>query len=129
MIGVAVVYWMSLAIGSPFHSACGGAMYPARLVGRVVGAIGMGRAAAGALAAFGGGVIADRLGGPVAVALAGVVGLVCALAYAGLRARTAERPPTFSARDSFRALRERPILARITLAQGFYGGGLVAALP
>ena len=43
-------------------------MYPARLRGRVVGVIGMGRAAAGALAAFAGGLIADRLGGPPAVA-------------------------------------------------------------
>ncbi len=27
------------------------------------------------------------------------------------------------------ALRDRPVLARVTLAQGFYGGGLVAAIP
>ncbi len=129
MIVVSVVFWISLAFGSPFHLRLWGVMYPARLVGRMVGTIGMGRAAAGALAAFGGGVIADRLGGPTAVALAGAVGVGCALAYAGLRARSAERPPTFSGRDSIRVLRARPILARITLAQGFYGGGLVAAMP
>ena len=61
-------------------------MYPARLRGRVVGVLGMGRAAAGALAAFGGGVLADRIGGESAVAVAGVIGLVCALGYVGLRA-------------------------------------------
>lgn len=129
MILVAFVFWMSLSFGGPFHLRLWGAMYPARLVGRMVGFIGMGRAAAGALAAFGGGIVADRLGGPSAVALAGVVGVACALAYAGLRARSAERPPAYSARGSIRALRERPLLGRVALAQGFYGGGLIAAVP
>jgi MFS family permease len=73
--------------------------------------------------------LADRLGGETAVALAGLVGLLCAFAYAGLRAPSAARPPVFSARDSIRAMRERPILSRIALAQGFYGGGLIAASP
>jgi hypothetical protein len=129
MIAVAFVFWMSLSFGGPFHLRLWGAMYPARLVGRMVGFIGMGRAAAGAVAAFTGGVIADRLGGPSAVALAGVVGVACALAYAGLRSRSAERPPAFSARGSIRALRERRLLGKVALAQGFYGGGLIAAVP
>ncbi len=129
MIAVAFVFWMSLSFGGPFHLRLWGAMYPARLVGRVVGFIGMGRAAAGALAAFAGGVVADRLGGPSAVAIAGAVGVACALAYAGLRARSAERPPSYSARGSIRALRERPLLGKVALAQGFYGGGLIAAVP
>jgi hypothetical protein len=46
-----------------------------------------------------------------------------------LRSPDAERPAGFSARDSVRALRERPALARVALAQGFYGGGLIAAMP
>ena len=46
-----------------------------------------------------------------------------------MRSPDTERPPVFSARDSFRALRERPVLTRIALAQGFYGGGLIAAVP
>ena len=129
MIAVAFIFWMSLSFGGPFHLRLWGAMYPARLVGRVVGFIGMGRAAAGALAAFAGGVVADRLGGPTAVAIAGAVGVACALAYAGLRARSAERAPSFSARGSIRALRERPLLGKVALAQGFYGGGLIAAVP
>jgi MFS family permease len=129
MIAVSLVFWLSLSFGGPFHLRLWGAMYPARLVGRVVGFIGMGRAAAGALAAFGGGVIADRLGGPTAVAVAGAIGVACALAYAGLHARSAQRPPVFSARESIRALRERPVLANVALAQGFYGGGLIAAVP
>jgi MFS transporter, DHA1 family, staphyloferrin B biosynthesis exporter len=129
MIAVAFVFWISMSFGGPFHLRLWGAMYPARLVGRMVGFIGMGRAAAGALAAFGGGIVADRLGGPSAVAVAGVVGVVCALAYAGLRSRSAERPPSFSARGSIQALRERPLLGKVALAQGFYGGGLIAAVP
>ncbi len=129
MIAVAIVFWLSLSFGGPFHLRLWGAMYPARVRGRVIGVIGTGRAAAGALAAFAGGLAADHLGGPAAVALAGLVGALCALAYAGLRAHAAQRPPTFSARDSIRALRERPVLGKIALAQGFYGGGLIAALP
>jgi MFS family permease len=129
MIAVAIVFWLSLSFGGPFHLRLWGAMYPARLRGRIVGVVGTGRAAAGALAAFGGGLVADHLGGPTAVALAGLVGAICAISYAGLRAHAAQRPPIFSARDSLRALRERPVLGRVALAQGFYGGGLIAALP
>jgi MFS family permease len=129
MVAVALVFWISLSFGGPFHLRLWGSMYPARLVGRLIGVIGMGRAAAGALAAFGGGVIADRLGGPTAVAMAGAIGVACALAYAGLRAPSARRPPAFSARESIAALRDRPVLGRVALAQGFYGGGLIAAVP
>ena len=129
MIIVAAIFWISLSFGGPFHLRLWGAMYPSRLRGRVVGVIGMGRAAAAALAAFAGGILADRLGGPTAVAAAGMVGIVCALAYAGLRASSDERAPRFSARESLRALRERPVLTRMVFAQGFYGGGLIAAAP
>jgi MFS transporter, ACDE family, multidrug resistance protein len=129
MIVVAVLFWLSISFGGPFHLRLWGSLYPGRVRGRVVGLIGMGRAAAGALAAFAGGLIADRIGGPTAVAAAGVIGLACAIAYTGLRARSADRAPAFSARDSIRALRERPVLARMALAQGFYGGGFIAAAP
>jgi MFS family permease len=129
LVGVAVVFWLSLSLGGPFHLRLWGAMYPARVRGRVVGVLGMGRAAAGAFAAFVGGVIADRIGGERAVAVAGVIGVVCAIGYVGLRATAAERPAPFSARDSIAALRERPFLARIAVAQGFYGGGFIAAAP
>ena len=129
MILVAVLFWGSISFGGPFHLRLWGAMYPSRLRGRVVGLIGMGRAAAGALAAFVGGVLADRIGGPTAVAIAGLIGIASALAYAGLRARSDDRAPRFSAHESIRALRERPVLARMALAQGFYGGGFIAAAP
>ena len=129
LVGVAVVFWLSLSFGGPFHLRLWGALYPARLRGRVVGVIGMGRAAAGALAAFGGGVLADAIGGERAVAAAGLIGVLCALGYVGLRAATTDRPARFSARESVRTLRDRPVLGRIAIAQGFYGGGLIAAAP
>ena len=129
LIAVSIAFWLSLSLGGPFHLRLWGSMYPARVRGRVVGFIGSGRAAAAAVAALAGGILADRFGGATAVALAGLVGLVCALAYAGLRAPNAERPAMFSARESLRALRERPVLSRIAVAQGFYGGGLIAAAP
>ena len=129
MVVVAVLFWLSVSLTGPFQLRLWGSLYPSRLRGRVVGAIGMGRAAAGAAAAFAGGLIADRLGGPPAVAIAGVVGLACAVAYVGLRTPMADRPHGFSARESIRALQDRPILARMALAQGFYGGGLIAAAP
>ncbi len=126
---VATAFWLSISFGGPFHLQLWGAMYPARLRGRIVGAIGTSRAAATAVAAIVGGVAADRIGGPATVAAIGIIAAACALAYPGLRARVVDRPPRFSPRDSFRALTERPILGRVALAQGFYGGGLVGALP
>ncbi len=129
LVAVSIAFWLSLSLGGPFHLRLWGSMYPARVRGRIVGFIGSGRAAAAAVAALAGGILADRFGGATAVALAGLVGLVCALAYAGLRAPNAERPAMFSARESLRALRERPVLSRIAVAQGFYGGGLIAAAP
>jgi MFS family permease len=59
--------------------------------------------------------------------LAGVVG---AAAYVGLRVPVkAPTAPVFSARAALRALNERPTLRKLVLAQGFYGGGLIAATP
>ena len=129
MIAIVFVYWLSLSFSNPFQLRFWGALYPASLVGRVVGFLGMGRAAAGALAAFAGGVVADHLGVPSVVIVTAGIGIVSAAAYSGLRATSDERSPKFSARESIRALRERPVLARVALAQGFCGGGLIAALP
>jgi MFS transporter, DHA1 family, staphyloferrin B biosynthesis exporter len=129
LILVSLVYWLSLSMSGPFQLRLWGAMYPPRLRGRIVGMIGSGKAAAAAVAALIGGLAADHFGGPTAMLVAGAVGAVCALGYAGLQAPTAERPAGFSARDSIRALRERTVLSKLALAQGFYGGGLIAAAP
>ena len=129
IIAVAFVFWISISFSSPFQLRLWGATYPGRMRGRVVGFLGTGRAAATAMAALVGGLLADRLGGPTAVAMAGLVGAVCALAYAGFRASAAAAPLAYSARESIRAMRARPMLQRVALAQGFFGGGFIAAGP
>ena len=129
MVAAGLVFWISLSFSTPFQLRMWGALYPARSRGRIVGSLGMSRSAAMAMASLAGGVIADLIGGPAVVALGGLAGALCAIAYLGIRAPAAAEPPRFSARDSVQALRDRPVLARITLAQGFYGGGLVAAIP
>lgn len=122
-------YWLSLSISAPFQLRLWGAMYPSRLRGRVVGAVGSGRAAAAAVAALIAGVLADQLGGTTVVALGALIGVVTATAYAGLRVPPSAPAPRFSPRDAVRILQDRPVLRRIVLAQGFYGGGLIAAAP
>ena len=94
LIAVTFVFWLSLALSGPFYLRLWGSMYPARIRGRVVGFLGSGRAAAAALAALAGGILADQLGGVTAVALAGLVGLV--LRVRVRRPSRAERraPPT-----------------------------------
>jgi len=129
LVVAALGYWLSLSISAPFQLRLWGAMYPSRLRGRVVGAVGTGRAAAAAVAALVGGVLADQLGGTTVVAVGALVGVVTALAYAGLRVPPTAPAPRFSPREAVRILQDRPVLRRIVLAQGFYGGGLIAAAP
>jgi MFS family permease len=129
IIAVALVFWISISFSSPFQLRFWGATYPGRMRGRVVGFLGTGRAAAAGIAALVGGVLADRLGGPTAVALAGLVGVACALAYAGFRGTASASPLAYSARESIQAMRSRPVLTRVALAQGFFGGGFIAAGP
>ena len=130
MIAVSIVFWLSLSLSGPFYLRLWGSMYPARILGRVVGFLGSGRAAAAAVAALVGGLLADRIGGETVVALAGVIGLICALAYAGLRSPNARSPghrfpraTRFERSASGRAWRAWP------WRKGFYGGGLIAAVP
>jgi DHA1 family inner membrane transport protein len=129
IVAVALVFWVSISFSSPFQLRFWGATYPGRMRGRVIGFLGTGRAAAAGIAALVGGILADQLGGPTAVALAGIVGAGCALAYFGFRASAAAAPLAYSARESIRAMRERPMLQRVALAQGFFGGGFIAAGP
>lgn len=129
IVAIAIVFWMSISFSSPFQLRVWGASYPGRIRGRVVGFVGTGRSAAGAVASLVGGVLADRLGGATALAIAAVVGAVCGLGYVAFRAAPAAATLTYSARESIRALRERPTLQRVALAQGFFGGGFIAAGP
>src|SRR5204863_4332245 len=66
---------------------------------------------------------------PESVALAGAVGLGCAAAFAFFRPPAPAPAVVYCARDSIRVMRERPRLGRVALAQGFYGGGIIAAGP
>ncbi len=129
VILIAMVFWLSLSFSAPFQLRLWGASYPARMRGRLIGFLGMGRAAAAGFAALAGGILADRIGGPSAVAVAGSVGLVCAAAFAFFRTPATSAPVPYSARESLRVMRARPRLGRVALAQGFYGGGLIAAGP
>jgi nitrate/nitrite transporter NarK len=104
-------------------------MYPARSLGRVMGVLGMTRAGAGALAAIGGGLLADRIGGSQAVAVVGAIGVICAIGYAGFRSTNDLTPARYSPRESVRALLDQPQLFRLVVAQVLYGGGLIAASP
>jgi MFS family permease len=129
IVAVAFLFWISASFSTPFQLRLWGATYPGHLRGRVLGVLGTGRAAATAVAALTGGVLADRLGGPTAVGLAGLFGAICALAYAGFRASQAIAPLAYTARESIQAMRDRPMLQRVALAQGFFGGGFIAAGP
>ena len=92
MIAVAIVFWLSLSFGSPFHLRLWGAMYPAWI------AAAWSASSAWAGRGDGAGCIRRRAhrrpaGRPErGLAVGGVVGLACALAYTGLRARTGEPP-------------------------------------
>lgn len=129
IIAATLVFWICVTFSTPFQLRLWGAMSPARMRGRVVGFLGTGRAAASVLAALAGALAADRLGGPTAVAISGIVGAACALAYAGLRVSAASMPPDYSPHQSIRAILERPTLRRVALAQGLLGGAVTAAAP
>jgi MFS family permease len=129
MLVVVLVFMLSQSFSNPFQMRLWGALYPSRVLGRVLGVVGMSRASAAALAALAGGLIADRLGVPVVIAAAGLLGFASALAYGFQRAGSTDPPVRFSGRESLRALREHPALGRLALAQGFFGGGQIAAVP
>jgi MFS family permease len=129
MVFVAIGYWLSFSFGTPYVIRMWGTIYPGPLRGRLVGAVGTGKAAVAAIAGLAGGVLADRYGGIQIVAIGGLVGAFCSLAHAGIATTTTGPIPRYSARDTFRAVRSHPVIRRVVLAQGFYGGGLIAAAP
>lgn len=129
IVAVAMVFWLGLAFAAPFQFRLWGSTYPMRVHARIIGLLGTGRAAAAAIAALAGGLLADRLGGPTAVAMVGAVGAACALAYAALRRVDDSRPPSYTARESLRAVRRRPAVWRLAVAQAVYGAGFIAAGP
>jgi hypothetical protein len=122
-------FWLSLALSGPFHVRVWGQIYPAHARGRILGLFGSARSAAVAVAAFGGGMLADRIGGFTAIAAVGAIGVLCTTAYLGLRPSTTPLLPAYTARSSFGVLLGKPVLRRVVLAHTFYGAGIVAAIP
>lgn len=101
---------------------------PTRVVG-IMGLFGSARSAALATAAFAGGMLADQIGGFTAIAVMGTIGVVCSTGYFGLRSSTTPMLPAYNARTSFGTLLSKPVLRRVVVAHGFYGAGVVAAVP
>ncbi len=129
VIAVAMIFWLGVAFTAPFQFRLWGSTYPMWIHARIIGLFGTGRAAAAAIAALLGGVLADRVGGAIAVAAFGAVGAICALAYAWLR-RVEESPhAAYTARESLRAVNQNAAISRIALAQAVYGAGFIAAGP
>jgi MFS family permease len=129
MVVVSLLYWLSISLPGPFHVTLWGQLYPAHARGRILSLFGAGKAAASASAALVGGILAVTLGAPVVFAVAGVIGLVFAVAYAGLRASEQPRVVRFTAAESVRVLLAQPVLRRVATAHAFYGAGVVAAVP
>ncbi len=129
IILAAFAFWLSYSFGLPLQLRLWSGMYPGRIRLRLLGALGTGRAAAGGVAVLAGGLLADRIGGATAVAIAGIFGAACALAVVGLRVPTPANAPGYSAAGSMRAIWTRPPLRQATIAQLFCGGGLIAAGP
>ncbi len=122
-------FWLSLALGGPFHVRLWGQVYPSRARGRILGLFGSARSAAVATAAFVGGLLADQVGGFTAIALITTIGVAASTGYLGLRASTTPTLPAYTARGSFSTLLGKPVLRRVVIAHGFYGAGVVAAVP
>ncbi|MFO1541561.1 MAG: MFS transporter [Chloroflexota bacterium] len=127
--GIVLGYWLTIAFGIPIQHRIWGAIYPVATRGRYLGFVIAGRTAAGGVAALVGGLLADRIGGFGAIAIAGCAGALCALVTAGIRAPLPAGAGSFSVRETWRAYRDVPALRRVGWAQGFYGGGLIAAGP
>jgi MFS family permease len=123
------VFWLSLALGGPFHVRVWGSIYPAHARGRILGLFGSARSAALATAAFVGGMLADQIGGFTAIAVITTIGVVASTGYFGLRSSTTPELPAYTARSSFSTLLGKPVLRRVVIAHGFYGAGIVAAVP
>ena len=126
---VAFGYWLASAFGVPLQHRLWGAMYPGRERGRLIGVVATGRTAAAAVAALVGGIVADRIGGPGAIAIAGGIGALLALSSTGIRTSLPTAGATYSFRETWRAYQAVPALRRVAWAQVFYGGGLIAAGP
>lgn len=100
---------------------CGARSIRRKLLGRAMGIMGSAKAAAIAVAALVGGMLADRFGGPAVMAAGGVIGALCCIGYLGLPRVSLGSEPIYTARGCVRVLLDRPVLRRMVIAHGFYG--------
>ena len=130
IIAVALVFWISISFSSPFQLRLWGATLPgpdARPRGRVPGDRPGGcRGGCCAHRRHPGG--PDRRAAGRRARRARGRGLLRSPTGGSVRLRP-PRPAAYSARESIAAMRQRPTLGRVALAQGFFGGGFIAAGP
>lgn len=129
IVAAVCIFQLALSFGSPFHTRLWGAMYPGDIRGRVIGLLGTARSAMAAAAALTVGALADHLGVPLAITLAGLVGATLAVGAVGLRSSRPMPARRYGAREAVATLTASPRLQRLVLAQGLYGAGVIAALP
>ena len=122
-------FWLSLALGGPFHVRVWGQIYPAHARGRVLGLFGSARSAALAIAAFAGGMLADQIGGFTAIARDGHDRRrLRPPATSACAPRPRRMLPAYTARSSFGTLLSKPDRCGASWSPTrFYGAGVVAA--
>ena len=114
-------FWLSLSFGGPFHLRLWGAMYPARAARpRASGSSGWAEPRPAPSPPSPAGSSPTALVDRRPSRWPACIGLAVRVGYAGLALESAERPAAFSARESIRALRERPLLG-----QGRAGPGVL----
>jgi MFS family permease len=128
VVGVCA-FQLCVAFGTPFQTRLWGSMYPGEVRGKVIGILGTARAATAALGAMAIGALADHLGVPIAVTLAGFLGATFAIGSFGLRVGRPMPARTWSPWEAVATLTASPRLRRLVLAQGLYGAGTIAAFP
>ncbi len=129
LIFLVVGFWMGGALTTPVQHHIWGLIYPPRSRAQLVSYVRTVQSAAAAVAALGGGFVADRLGGTPVVLAAGLLSATCGAAYGGISAPSHEGNGRFSASDSVRAVFGNPVMRWIVIAQITWGVGLFAAQP
>lgn len=127
--------WAGVSFTQPAQLRLWGAMYPPRERGRLVGTAKTGQAGALAFMSLVGGAAADRIGGPLVVAAAGLSGALCVQAYRFVRlpppnpAIEPRLPPRYTPIEAWGALGRNPRIQKLAWAQALWGAGMIAAAP
>jgi len=119
-------FWGAFSLGVPLQQRLWATMYPSHARGRFLGIVGTGRFAAGTVVLLAISLAATSAGWQSIIAIVAVVGMLSAVAVSRLSLPRDDARPSYSVADSFRSVLQPPMLRRITLAQLFFGGGMVA---